>query len=454
MYRQKTLIVTSPDDNREQEQFLGYTWSNRKGQEGIKIKSLGGKLYNPSNRLDSNSIAGLVRVSFDNKELHVPELEKYYYYLNTKDMLDFSSATFNKAIKTNKIRQLKQGDNLTLYKLSDKNIFDLQIGNRVLSSEIMSDGKIPVYSANVFEPFGYIDKQNIAGFSTPSVLWGIDGDWMVNLMPISKPFYPTDHCGVLRIKTDKILPEYMVYALKSAGEQEHFSRSNRASTARIKSLSVQIPSVEVQQKIVDEINEINSSIKNAEATLKMYDEKIKSKFVEMFGDISDVIQIGECCFIEKGATLTREEAVQGDVPVVAGGMVPSCYHNKANRPANVITVSASGANAGFVAFWNTPIFATDCNTILSKDITKFLIEYIYYSLLSKQKNLYALQRGAGQPHVYKKDIEKITIPNCSILLQTEFANYARSIDKLKFEVNNKKKSLQTRKEVLLTQYFE
>ena len=153
----------------------------------------------------------------------------------------------------------------------------------------------------------------------------------------------------------------------------------------------------------------------------------------MFGDISDVIQIGECCFIEKGATLTREEAVQGDVPVVAGGTVPSCYHNEANRPSNVITVSASGANAGFVAFWNTPIFATDCNTILSKDITKFLIEYIYYSLLSKQKNLYALQRGAGQPHVYKKDIEKITIPNCSILLQTEFANYARSIDKLKFE---------------------
>ena len=38
-----------------------------------------------------------------------------------------------------------------------------------------------------------------------------------------------------------------------------------------------------------------------------------------------------------------------------------------NRPANVITVSGSGANAGFVNFWPIPIFASDCSTILPLD---------------------------------------------------------------------------------------
>ena len=46
-------------------------------------------------------------------------------------------------------------------------------------------------------------KKNMKDYSRPSVIWGIDGDWMVNIIPAGVPFYPTDHCGVLRIKTEK-----------------------------------------------------------------------------------------------------------------------------------------------------------------------------------------------------------------------------------------------------------
>ena len=59
---------------------------------------------------------------------------------------------------------------------------------------------------------------------------------MVNIIPANKPFYPTDHCGVLRIKTDDIIPKYMALALQVEGEFERFSRSNRASTQRIANL--------------------------------------------------------------------------------------------------------------------------------------------------------------------------------------------------------------------------
>lgn len=75
----------------------------------------------------------------------------------------------------------------------------------MLDRELVANGTIPVYSANVKEVFGTIDKLLITSFTTPSVIWGIDGDWMVNYIQEGKEFYPTDHCGVLRIKDTSIM---------------------------------------------------------------------------------------------------------------------------------------------------------------------------------------------------------------------------------------------------------
>lgn len=286
------MIISAPDDNKEQEKFLGYKWSNRKGQEGIQIIKAGGCLDNSSDRKDNNSIAGLIRNAFsDEDEFDVEELNAYYYRLRLQDMLDFSGTAFNKSIKTTPTRVLKDIPGLTNYKLSDKNFFDLSIGNRVLSDEIVENGSIPIYSANVFEEFGKIDKQNITDFSVPSILWGIDGDWMVNIIPANKPFYPTDHCGVLRIKTNDIVPKYMALALQVEGEFERFSRSNRASTQRISNLIIQVPSVTEQQKVVGEIESVDKKIADERAIISEQSEKVKSKFAEMFGDIEDRIKL-------------------------------------------------------------------------------------------------------------------------------------------------------------------
>lgn len=97
-------------------------------------------------------------------------------------MIDFRSATFNKIIKTTKIRVKTPKPGYTLYSLANK-AFTVSLGNRVVADEqLVENGTIPVYSANVFEPFGFIDKNNITDFSCDSVIWGIDGDWMVNVI--------------------------------------------------------------------------------------------------------------------------------------------------------------------------------------------------------------------------------------------------------------------------------
>ena len=112
-----------------------------------------------------------------------------------------------------------------------------------------------------------IDKLLIEDFSKDSVLWGIDGDWMVNVIPANTPFYPTDHCGVLRIKTNEILPRYMAHLLEKEGKKAGFKRSYRASIDRIESLSVQVAPINEQRKAINDIEIYEEKIAEAKAIM-------------------------------------------------------------------------------------------------------------------------------------------------------------------------------------------
>jgi len=138
-------------------------------------------------------------------------------------------------------------------------------------------------------------------------------------------------------------------------------------------------------------------------------QKRKLNFEEIW-KTKKLINIQKIAQIQKGKSITKAKTVKGDIPVIAGGQNPAYYHNESNRKGNVITVSASGAYAGFVNYFDKPIFASDCNTILSNNEKKHPTKLIFHILKSIQKELYELQRGQAQPHVYGNDLEKIKIP--------------------------------------------
>jgi type I restriction enzyme M protein len=144
-----------------------------------------------------------------------------------------------------------------------------------------------------------------------------------------------------------------------------------------------------------------------------------------------LVLLGDVCEVSKGSPITRDQVVEGTVPVIAGGQQPSCYHNAANRTGETITVSASGAYAGFVAYFDQPIFASDCSTIQPRD-HRLLSKFLFRLLKSKQADIYAMQVGMGQPHVYPKDLVKIQIPLPPLEVQkeivTEIEDYQKIID--------------------------
>ena len=123
--------------------------------------------------------------------------------------------------------------------------------------------------------------------------------------------------------------------------------------------------------------------------------------------LSQLEKKGLIAKVKKGRNITFEQAVEGDIPVVGGGLEPTYYHNKANVSAPVITISASGANAGFVNLYDTDIWASDCSYI-DKNSTKY-IYYLYLRLKSLQTSIFGLQVGAAQPHVYPKDLNRLRI---------------------------------------------
>lgn len=125
-----------------------------------------------------------------------------------------------------------------------------------------------MYSANVIEPFGYINELLITDFSVPSVLWGIDGDWMTSFVPEDSEFYPTDHCGVLRCKTEEVNPRYLVHILESEGRKMGFSRSYRASIDRIQGITFTAPDRAIQDATIAKIEEIETLIAAEEKKLE------------------------------------------------------------------------------------------------------------------------------------------------------------------------------------------
>lgn len=158
----------------------------------------------------------------------------------------------------------------------------------------------------------------------------------------------------------------------------------------------------------------------------------------------DLFELGDVAEIKRGSTITKKTAIKGDIPVIAGGQQPAYYHNESNREGNIITVSGSGAYSGFVAFFENPIYASDCFTIKSLNESKLLTKYIYHLLKGKQDEIYKLQSGGGQPHVYPKDLIPYKIPLPPLEVQEriveEIESYQNIIDGAKKVVESYKPS--------------
>ena len=223
-------------------------------------------------------------------------------------------------------------------------------------------------------------------------------------------------------------------------------------------IEIKVPDLDVQHRIADILSAYDDLIENNQKQIKLLEEAAQRLYKEWFVDLrfpghenTKIVDgvpegwhrgtIGQIAEFKRGRTITKAQVKEGNVPVIAGGLEPAYYHNVANTKAPVITISASGANAGFVRLYGVDVFASDCSFVdgLGTESLFFVYEFLKESKVSIDQ----LQKGSAQPHVYAKDINamKITIPEKEYL--ERFDRYA----KVYF---NKIKTLQGQNERLKT----
>lgn len=246
----------------------------------------------------------------------------------------------------------------------------------------------------------------------------------------------------------EILHDYLFYSLLLISHQVEGSAGaifNSINKAQIEAIEISLPPLAEQQRIVAKLNaafaKIDEAINAAEAK-ETEVQKLKTSLLSLSFNGDDLmwktVKLGEACLVRRGTTITKKQTVEGDVPVIGGGTKPTYFHNEPNRAANCISVSGSGASAGFVNKWEVPIFASDCSTVEPKDGTQ-IHQFVYYYLMSQQKFIYDnFRSGAAQPHVYAKDIETLDYPIAPIAEQQRIV---AKLDAANIEFRNANESI-------------
>lgn len=128
--------------------------------------------------------------------------------------------------------------------------------------------------------------------------------------------------------------------------------------------------------------------------------------------------LSDVALLKRGTAITKSQVVEGGVPVIAGGRTPAYFHNQSNRDGQTVVIAGSGAYAGYVSWWEGPIFVSDAFSI-SPDPSVVDARYCYHWLLAQQETIHSMKTGGGVPHVYAKDVAKLRLPVPPLAIQHE-----------------------------------
>ncbi|GAA9172176.1 hypothetical protein BTM356_09950 [Helicobacter pylori] len=150
-------------------------------------------------------------------------------------------------------------------------------------------------------------------------------------------------------------------------------------------------------------------------------------------------KLGEVCDFQKGKSITKKAVTFGKVPVISGGRQPAYYHNEANRSGETIVISSSGVYAGYVSYWDIPVFLADSFSVSPKQKT-LMPKYLFHYLTTQQDAIHATKSTGGIPHVYSKDLQNFLIPIPPLEIQQEIVKILDAFTELNTELNTELKA--------------
>lgn len=255
--------------------------------------------------------------------------------------------------------------------------------------------------------------------------------------------------SIIRITSPDVNPLYVRYFLESESAKIQFfggtvqTAQPNLSLGNISKIRVDLPNLEQQNKVVHILEKVDEKIEINRQMNETLEQMGQALFRHYFIDNSEAkgwgkVSLGQKIHPKRGKSLTSKNMKDGTIPVVSGGLQPAGLHSEANTKTPVITVSASGANAGFVALWGDNIWSAD-SSFVDKTITDNV--YFYYIFLKiNQDKIYGMQTGAAQPHIYPSHLELLEIPNAPSNVVSRFND---EVSALFGKIENNKREIQT-----------
>ncbi len=289
-------------------------------------------------------------------------------------------------------------------------VCEIKTGRGITQKDCSEDGQYPVISGGQ-TPMGMYHQYNR---ESKTVTISRVGAYAGYVSFINERFYLNDKCfSIIPFDNSVLNNKYLYSVLK--GQEEIIQKLQSEggvptiNTKKVGALSIPIPSLSEQQRIVSILDTFTSSISNLKQQIeerrKQYEYE-RDLLLDLEGKEGvEMKKLGEVLQIKKGDYITKKEAKEGVYPVILGGKEPAYYIDRYNHVGKAIVISRSGASAGYVSFWNQPIFITDGFLIEPKE--NVLFEFLYYTLKSKQRELHGSQKGGAIPHVTPASISTI-----------------------------------------------
>ena len=284
----------------------------------------------------------------------------------------------------------------------------------------------------------------------------------------------------------QINPSYLFYFLKSIKKQMHLlSRGvaqNNINLSVLRQIKVPIPDLNVQERIVNALDQMQNNIKLRQMELSKLDILIKARFVEMFGDPGLVHRENKVCNLENVAEVrsshrifTREFTKSGvpfyrgtEISLLANGKEPihSYYISKArydeitkndSKPKIGDLLMPSICDKGQIWLVNTskPFYYKDGRVLcISPNREKFNTIFFHQYMKMKSQIEY-LKIGSGSTFAEFKifQLKKLKINIPPLKLQNEFASFVQQVDKSKVAIQKSLDETQILFDSLMQKYF-
>lgn len=294
---QEVLIIKSPSDIKEQKKFLGYEWSNRKGDEGLKElhEPYLSPLFERGNPQNETKLNTLICKAFLKTLSDIPkDLQGYASKARLIDMMDFEKVEFNKAISLN----VKSRDELNPFKNSKYELVRLgevcdlnKIRNQASATQIekmnLNSGNVKLLpSSKNYE--WWTDEKTAGQFINEGEVITLGVARYANIKKHKGKFVSANN-HILSVKDkSKIIFDFLYILLEICGQKlyKQGQQYPQFDTNIFYSFKIPLPPLEIQKQIVAECEKIEEQHNTLSLSIKEYQKLIKA-MLQKSGIIED-----------------------------------------------------------------------------------------------------------------------------------------------------------------------